>query len=107
MALIAEKVTAELKPFGWIAQSGGVRSEEYTLVTFAKEKMEISLRARFGNGKATVNLQGDGLLWNKSLPGGKQVISYEAWMRENKLPASLEWLGKYESEMRAIVPKKD
>ncbi len=107
LALIAEKYTTELKPLGWVAQSGGVRSEEYTLVTFAKEKTEISLRARMADGKGTVNIQGDGLLWNKSLPGGKQVISYEAWMRENKLPASLEWLSKYESEMRAIVPKAE
>jgi hypothetical protein len=107
LALIAEKYTTELKPLGWVAQSGGVRSEEYTLVTFAKEKKEISLRARMADGKGTVNIQGDGLLWNKSLPGGKQVISYEAWMRENKLPASLEWLSKYESEMRAIVPKEE
>ena len=107
LALIAEKYTTELKPLGWVAQSGGVRSEEYTLVTFAKEKKEISLRARLQNGNGTVNIQGDGLLWNKSLPGGKQVISYEEWMRENKLPASLEWLSKYESEMRAIVPKEE
>jgi hypothetical protein len=107
LALIAEKYTAELKPLGWIAENGGVRSEEYTLVTFVKEKMEIALRGKLVDGKATVNIQGDGLLWTKSLPGGKQVVSYEAWMRENKLPASLEWLGKYESEMRVIVPNKD
>ena len=58
--------------------------------------------ARLQNGKAVVNFQGDGLLWNKGLPTGKQVVSYQSWLRQNKHPAGLELLDRYETEMRAI-----
>jgi hypothetical protein len=42
------------------------------------------------------------LVWNKELPTGKQIVSYETWLRQNKLPAGLEMLDRYETEMRAI-----
>ena len=53
------------------------------------------------DGKSIVNIQGDGLLWTKPLPGGKPQVSYEAWLRINKLPAGLDLLDDYLAEMRA------
>ncbi len=53
-----------------------------------------------------MNIQGDGLLWSKDLPGGKQVISYELWLRDNKLPTSLDLLERYEAEMKAVAVGK-
>jgi len=39
---------------------------------------------------------------NKSLPGGKKVVSYESWLRSNKYRATLDRLDAYTAEMDAI-----
>ncbi len=54
---------------------------------------------------AIVSFEGDGLLWTKELPGGKQIVSYETWLRLSKLPPSLEFLEQYETEMKASAAR--
>lgn len=106
LAAAAKKFTEALAALGWTAEDGGIRDEEYTLLRFKNGKKEITLRARSKDGNAVVNFQGDGLSWKKELPTGKKVISFEGWLHQNKLPAGLEQLERYETEMRAIQPAK-
>ncbi len=103
LADAAERFTKALAPLGWKPEKGGIRDEEYTLITFKMDDKELNLRARKQQGNAVVGLEGDGLLWNKELPTAKQTISYETWLRRNKLPASLEFLDRYETEMRGFI----
>lgn len=105
LASAAELYTKALGDIGWKAAEGGIRDEEYTFFDFTKDELEISFRARNQDGVAVVSVEGDGLLWTKDLPGGKQVISYETWLRLSKLPPSLEFLERYETEMKAIAAK--
>ena len=102
LAAAAEQFTKALGMLDWKPEEGGIRDEDYTLLRFRKGKKEISLRARPKAGNAVVQFEGDGLAWTKELPIGKQVVSYETWLRQNKLPAGLEVLDRYEAEMRAI-----
>jgi hypothetical protein len=97
---VDKKYTEALNSLGWKAKDGGIRDDDYLFVTFAKERIEIALRARMAGSNASANFQGDGLLWNKPLPGGKKQVSYESWLRNNLRPSSLKWLGDYEAEMR-------
>jgi WD40 repeat protein len=105
LANAAEIYTKALGDLGWKAAEGGIRDEEYTFFDFTKDDQNISLRARKRDGAAVVNFEGDGLLWTKELPGRKQVVSYETWLRLSKLPPSLEFLDGYEMEMKAIAAK--
>ena len=73
---------------------------------FEKDEQEIAFRATFRQGNAHVNIAGDGLLWNKDLPGGKKTISFKNWLRNNKLPTGLELLARYETEMKEILKSK-
>ena len=90
---------------GWTIKGSGIRSDDYTFLTFTKQKVEIDVRARSMNGNIIVNIQGDGLAWTKPLPGGKHIISYETWLRQNNHPASLNLLDAYKKEMESIVPR--
>lgn len=103
LAAAAERYTQALGALGWKADEGGIRDEEYTFFDFTKGEQEFSLRARKQEGEAVVTFAGDGLLWNKELPGGKRLVSYETWLRLNKLPPSLELLDRYETEMKSLA----
>ena len=102
LAAAAEQFTTALGMLDWTPEKGGIREEDYTLLRFSKGKKEITLRARPKSGNAVVSFAGDGLLWTKELPTGRQIVSYATWLRQNSLPAGLEWLDRYEAEMRAI-----
>lgn len=100
LADVADRYSKELGGLGWTPTDQGIRGEDYTFLTFTKDGNDIALRARKMDGTAIVNFQGEGILWDKPLPGPKPVISFENWMRDNQLPATLKWLERYESEMR-------
>ena len=100
---IAEQYAKELKSLGWNTESTGITSHDYVFLTFVKDKAEIQLRARITDGNATVNIQGDGLLWNKELAEATRIISFETWLRTNHHPATLELLDQYQKEMKSIV----
>ena len=100
---VGDRYTKELQSLGWQLDGSGVKSDDYLFLTFARDDVEIALRARANDGKSIVNIQGDGLLWTKELPGGGKVISYETWLRINHHPASLDLLDRYQAEMRLIT----
>jgi len=102
MTEVADRYSKGLLALGWRIKGSGIRSDDYTFLTFAKEKVEIDLRARSISGTIMVNIQGDGLVWTKPLPGGKQIISYETWLRQNNHPASLNLLDAYKKEMESL-----
>lgn len=97
---VGEIYKQHLLSMGWKTERPGIMEDDYVFLTFVQDKVEIDLRARVTEGKATVNVQGDGLLWNKPLPGSKRVISYETWLRVNYHPATLDLLDEYLTEMR-------
>ncbi len=103
MTEVADRYGQAFQGLGWTSKGSGIRSDEYTFLTFSKEKFEIALRARTTAEKIVVNIQGDGLIWTKPLPGGKKIVSYEAWLRQNKHPASLDLLDAYKVEMQSIA----
>lgn len=99
----AEAYGKVLESQGWKTDGRGVKSDDYLLAEFTKEKVELTLRATLRSGEIQASISGDGLLWNKALPVAKQVIAYETWLRINLHPASLELLDKYIAEMKAIT----
>ena len=106
MTEVADRYSQALQEFGWTIKGSGIRSDEYTFLTFTKEKVEVDLRARSTAGKIVVNIQGDGLIWTKPLPGGKKIVAYETWLRQNKHPASLDLLDAYKVEMQSIAARR-
>lgn len=99
----ADQYSQQMEALGWKHDGRGIRESDYVFLTFEKDDREIQIRARLSDQNAIVNVQGDGILWAKPLPGGNQVIPYEAWLRRQKRPAGLQDLDTWESEMRAIA----
>jgi len=102
---VAEKYTTAMQTLGWKWDGGGIKSNDYVFLTFVNGKAEIALRARMTDSKSTVNVQGDGLLWAKPLPGNGKLISYESWLRSNHHPATLDLLDRYTKEMLSVDHK--
>ncbi len=104
--IVAEQIAKQMVALEWKQEDRGVKSDDYTFLTFTKGKAELQLRARLVDGKnSAVMIGGDGLLWNKPLPTPPERISYSTWLRRDKRSASLEWLDQFAEEMRAIPPK--
>jgi WD40 repeat protein len=97
---VGELYKQQLLSMGWTQEGAGIIEADYVFLTFIHDKAEIEVRARVDGGKSIVNVQGDGILWNKPLPGDKRIISYETWLRVNHHPATLDLLDKYQAEMR-------
>ena len=102
---VAEAYGKLLESKGWKTDGSGVKSDDYLLAEYTKEKAEVTLRATLRGGEIQATLSGDGLLWTKALPVAKQVIAYETWLRIHQHPASLELLDTYIAEMKAIGKK--
>ena len=102
---IAEAYGKLLESNGWKTDGSGVKSDDYLLAEYKKEKAEVTLRATLRGGEIQATLSGDGLLWTKALPVAKQVIAYETWLRIHQHPASLDLLDMYIAEMKAIGKK--
>ncbi len=102
-AMFADAYTKELESNGWKTDGSGVKSEEYLLARFNKGKAEITLRATLSGNSVKATFSGDGLLWSKPLPGLKQLVSYETWLRVNQQPATLDLLDTFNAEMKTIA----
>lgn len=103
---LAEQFIQQLAALGWKSDGSGVRSEEYTFVTLARDKQEVELRARLvGTKNSSVIISGDGLLWTKALPTPPVRISYETWLKRHRLPAGLQHLDRFSAEMKDIPAK--
>jgi WD40 repeat protein len=96
------KFSAALSPLGWQQDEGEITDDQYAVVDFNKGDAEITLRVRSYEGNAIVGVDGDTLLWTKALPGPKEPVSYETWLRLNKRPPGLEGLEEFEKEMRGL-----
>ena len=103
---VADRYTKELATLGWEHNSRGIKEADFLLMTFKKDNAEITLRGRVHEGNSMVSAEGSGLGWSNPLPGGKQVISYETWLRRNNRQASLGLLDEYTAEMRSITETK-
>ncbi len=95
-----------LNQLGWESDGSGIRDNDYVMLSFEKGGKELTVRGRLSDGDATLNVQGDGLLWTKPLPGGAKITSFETWLRNRKQPASLDALQPYLAEMSVIMAGK-
>ncbi len=102
---VLEAYGNELASRGWKTDGRGVKSEDYALADFNKDKAEITLRATVRSGEVQATISGAGLLWIKPLPVAKQIVAFETWLRTNRHPASIELLDQYASEMKQLQPK--
>ncbi len=91
-----------LEKLNWKPTREGIKSEEYVFLTFGQGKQEIDLRARKQEGKAIIQIEGNGIAWDKPLPVAPVRISYEAWLRRNRYPTSLDLIEQYITEMKKI-----
>jgi WD40 repeat protein len=96
------KFSEALSPLGWKQDEGEITDDQYAVVDFFKGEAEITLRVHTLEGTSTVGVDGDALLWTKALPGPKEPVSYESWLRLNKRPPGLEGLEEFEKEMRGL-----
>lgn len=92
----------KLSSMGWTKSDRAMLEKEFCYSDFSKDNVTITLRGNLRDDMATCSVQGDGLLWDKKLPGPREIVSFETWLRNNQKIASLEFLGQYESEMRAL-----
>ncbi|MFN0053797.1 MAG: WD40 repeat domain-containing protein [Planctomycetales bacterium] len=99
---LGQLFAAAMESLEWERDGAGIESDEYTFLTYKKAKLEIRLRARSKGKSSTAMISGDGLLWTKPLPAAPARISYETWLRRNRLPASLDRLEEFVQEMRKI-----
>lgn len=101
---LGEQFAKQMESAGWERDGAGIVGDDYTFITYQKEKVEIQLRARTMGKKATAIISGDGVLWSKPLPTASVRISYETWLRRNHKPASLDHLDEFLAEMHKIPP---
>ncbi len=97
-----EQFAQQMTGLGWTQDGAGIKGDDYTFLTFKKDKVEIQLRARMSGDNCAAMIGGDGLLWNKPIPAAPVRISYATWLRRNQLPATLELADKFLAEMKAI-----
>ncbi|MCA9126276.1 MAG: hypothetical protein KDB22_04285 [Planctomycetales bacterium] len=96
---VGETYKKAFSDLGWELDGAGIAEDDYLFLTFVKARAEVALRGRVASGSSIINIQGDGLLWNKPLPGGKKIVSYETWLRLNHHPATLDLIDRYISEV--------
>jgi hypothetical protein len=101
---LGEQFAEQMEAAGWKRDGAGIVGDDYTFITYQKEKGEIQLRARTMGKQATAIIGGDGVLWSKPLPTASVRISYETWLRRNHKPASLDHLDQFLAEMHKIPP---
>jgi WD40 repeat protein len=99
---LGEQFVAQMESLQWKRNGAGIVSDDYTFITFSKEKAQIQLRARAVEKKATAMISGNGLLWAKPLPTGPVRISYETWLRRGHKDATLDQLDGFAAEMHKI-----
>ena len=99
---LGAQFAAQLESLQWKREGTGIVADDYTFITFSKDKAEIQLRARPAGRKSTATISGNGLLWSKPLPTAPMRISYETWLRRNRKDATLDRLDEFVAEMHKI-----
>ncbi|MCE9604635.1 MAG: WD40 repeat domain-containing protein [Planctomycetia bacterium] len=99
---LGELFAKQMEALGWKRDGAGIVADDYTFITYEKNKAEIQLRSRPADKKATAMIGGDGMLWTKPLPTAPVRISYETWLRRNRYDATLDRLDAFVAEMHKI-----
>lgn len=102
---LGELFVKQMDALQWKRDGAGIVGDDYTFITYAKDKAEIQLRARPQGKNATAMISGDGLLWTKPLPTAPVRVSYETWLRRNRRDATLDRLDEFVAEMHKIPAK--
>lgn len=102
---LAKEYTEALKKLGWTAVPFGEPQDDSVGINFEKGAKTLDYRSSIDPiGKGSVTFSGNGLLWTKPI-ANTSLISYVAWLRNQKAPATLKRLGEYQAEMEKVVGK--
>jgi WD40 repeat protein len=99
---LGEQFIAQMEALHWKREGAGIISDDYTFITYSKDKQEIQVRARGDAQKASAMVSGDGLLWDQPLPGPPTRVSYGTWLRRGHKTATLDLLEEFAAEMHKI-----
>jgi hypothetical protein len=99
---LGELFAKQMESLGWKRDGAGIVADDYTFITYEKDKAEVQLRSRPADKKATAMIGGDGMLWTKPLPTAPVRVSYETWLRRNRYDATLDRLDAFVAEMNKI-----
>ena len=97
---VADLYLEKIKSLGWRQDGFGIKEDDFVLLRFEQDGKEIALRARVLDGQSLVSVEGDGILWTKPTSTSRRIISYEAWLRANHHPGTLDLLEQYQQEMK-------
>lgn len=99
---LSQEYAKAMKDLGWTAKPFGDPQEDSVSIHFEKGSKTIYYQSSIDPlGVGSVDLSGNGLLWSKAI-ASKQLISYGAWLRNNKYPATLKRLDDYRKEMENL-----
>jgi hypothetical protein len=100
---LSKEYSDELKALGWTAKAFGEPQDDSVSLHFEKESKILYYQSSIDpRGIGYVNFSGNGLLWTKAI-ASKQLISYSAWLRNNKFPATLKRLDDYKTQMENML----
>lgn len=100
---VAKEYETAMEKLGWKTVPFGEPTSESVNLIFKRDTATIYYHTSIDPvGKSRLTVEGPGLLWNKAIDV-QQQISYKAWLRNRKLPASLRSLDEYESQMQKLT----
>ncbi len=96
---VAREYETAMEKLGWKTVPFGDATSESVNLIFKRGTATVYYHTTVDPlGKSQLNVEGS-LLWNKAIDS-QQLISYQAWLRNRKLPASLRSLDEYEGQMQ-------
>lgn len=99
---LSKEYTKALEDLGWTAKAFGEPQEKSVGLHFEKGAKIVYYQSSIDpRGIGYLSFSGNGLLWTKPI-ASKQCISYSAWLRNNKFPATLSRLSQYTAEMEKL-----
>jgi hypothetical protein len=99
---LSKEYVAAMSKLGWTSKPFGTPQEDSLNLHFEKGSTIIYYSSSIDpRGIRSVHFSGKGLLWTKTI-ASKQLISYSAWLRNNKFPASLKRLEEYQRQMERL-----
>lgn len=102
---LAKEYTEAMKGLGWTAKAFGDPQDDSVGINFEKGEKTVYYRSSIDPiGEGSVTFSGNGLLWTKPI-ANTSLISYVAWLRNQKSPATLKRLGEYQAEMEKLSVK--
>ena len=84
---------------GWTVKPFGEPLHDSISLHFEKGSKIVYFQSSIDpRGIGSVNLSGNGLRWTKDI-ASQQLVSYSAWLRNHKFPATLKRLDEYQRQM--------